>query len=75
MPTTKTAYWQEMKDKAAANIAHVSEWSKPSDEQGIKDHLAHVMKYGNCHEKAEVIIEAIEYMTACHQLKVSNFPV
>ena len=69
MPTTKAAYWQEMKDRAAANIAHVTEWGKPSDEDGVKAHLAHAMKFGNCHEKAEVLVEAMEYMVACHMLK------
>ena len=74
MPTTKAAYWQDMKDRAAANIAKVTEWSKPADEDGVKAHVAHVMRYGDCHDKAEVLVEAIEYMTACHMLKAHMLP-
>lgn len=74
MPTTKAAYWQDMKDRAAANIARVSEWGKPSDEQSVKDHLAHVIRHGNCHEKAEVMVEAFEFMLACHMLKTHTIP-
>ena len=74
MPTTKAAYWQDMMDRAAANIAMVSEWSKPSDEQSVKDHLAHVLRHGSAKDKAETIVEAIEYMIACHMLKVYAMP-
>lgn len=69
MATNTHEYWQEMKDKAAANIAHVTKWNKPADEEGVKAHVAHVMKFGNCHEKAEVLVEAFEYMLSCHMLK------
>ena len=74
MPTTKAAYWQEMKDRAAENISKVTEWGKPADEHDLKDHVAHVMKLGSCHDKAEVLVEAIEYMTACHMLKAHMIP-
>lgn len=74
MPTTKAAYWQEMKEKAAANIAKVSEWLKPIDEEGVKEHVAHVMKLGSAKDKAEVLVEATEFMIACHMLKTYAMP-
>lgn len=69
MPTTKAAYWQNMKDKAAANVAKVSEQDMPETEYELKERIAHVMRHGNCHEKAEVLIEAMEYMISCLELK------
>lgn len=72
MPTTKAAYWQEMKDKAAANISHVTEWSKPTDEEDLKKHVAYVMRKGGCHDKAEIVVEAAEFMLACHMLKAHS---
>ena len=74
MPNTKMEHWQEMKDKAAANIAHITEWAKPSDEDDLKKHVAHVLKHGNCHEAAEALVEAAEFMTACHMLKAHSLP-
>ena len=72
MPTTRSAYWQWMKDKAAENIAHVTEWEKPADEESLKKHVARVLSHGNSHEKAEVLVEAVEFMMACHMLNVHS---
>lgn len=69
MPTTKAAYWQEMKEKAAENISDVSEWIRPTDEEDLKKHVAHVLRHGGCQDKADVIVEAIEFMVSCHMLK------
>ena len=74
MPTTRDAYWHEMKDKAAVNVSHVSEWSKPTDEEDLKKHIAHVMRHGSCDDKAEVLVEAAEFMIACHMLKGHALP-
>lgn len=75
MPNTKTEYWQEMKEKAAENIAHVTEWGKPGDEHELKKHLAHVIDEGTPEEIAECIVEAVEHMTACHMLKSHTLPL
>lgn len=68
MPTTKAAYWQEMKDKAAERIAHVAEDHVPHDESEVKELLADVLKHGTCKDAAEAIVEAVEFMCSCHML-------
>lgn len=72
MPNADVIYWREMKEKAAANVARVTEWEKPVDEAGLKSHVARAMKLGNCGEKAEVLVEAMEFMTACHMLNAHS---
>lgn len=74
MPTTKSAYWQEMKERAAMNIAHVSEDHEPETENEVKELVADVLKHGTCKDAAEVIVEAIEYMVSCHMLKAHSIP-
>ena len=72
MPTSTHEYWNEMKAKAAANISDVTDWSKPTDEDDLKKHLAHVLRHGGCQDKAEALVEAIEFMVACHMLKAHS---
>lgn len=54
-------YWKYMKAKAAEKIAEITKHSKPEDEGGVKHHLAMVMKHGDCDEKAEVLVESMEW--------------
>lgn len=70
--TTDHAYWHEMMGKAAANIAKVSEDSEPASEKEVKELVADVLKHGSCKDAAEVIVEAVEFMTAWHMLKVNQ---
>jgi hypothetical protein len=50
-----------MKAKAAEEIAEITEHSKPEDEGGVKHHIAMVLKHGDCDEKAEALVEAMEW--------------
>lgn len=54
-------YWKHMKDKAAEEIAEITKHPKPEDEGGVKHHLAMVMMHGDCNDKAEAFVEAIEW--------------
>ena len=54
-------YWKHMKDKAADEIAEITEHPKPEDEGGVKHHLAMVMMHGDCDEKAEALVESMEW--------------
>ena len=58
---TEHEYWKHMKAKAAEEIAKITEHPKPEDEGGVKHHLAMVMMHGDCDEKAEVLVEAMEW--------------
>lgn len=58
---TEHEYWKHMKSKAAEEIAEITEHPKPEDEGGVKHHLAMVMMHGDCDEKAEVLVEAMEW--------------
>ena len=50
-----------MKAKAAEEIAEITKHPKPEDEGGVKHHLAMVMMHGDCNDKAEAFVEAIEW--------------
>lgn len=69
MPTTKDAYWHEMKDKAATHLAVVADDHEPMNERDVKDLLADVLKHGSCRDAAEAIVEAVEFMCSCHMIK------
>lgn len=58
---TDYEYWKHMKAKAAEEIAEITKHPKPEDEGGVKHHLAMVMMHGDCNEKAEALVEAIEW--------------
>lgn len=58
---TEHEYWKQMKAKAAEEISKITEHPKPEDEGGVKHHLAMVMMHGDCDEKAEVLVEAMEW--------------
>ena len=58
---TEHEYWKHMKAKAAEEISKITEHPKPEDEGGVKHHLAMVMMHGDCDEKAEVLVEAMEW--------------
>ena len=58
---TEHEYWKHMKSKSAEEIAEITEHAKPEDEGGVKHHLAMVMMHGDCDEKAEVLVEAMEW--------------
>lgn len=57
-------YWTHMKDRAAMHISTVTERPDPETEAELKDHVALVFRSGKSHEMAEVIVEAMEWMTA-----------
>ena len=57
-------YWTHMKDRAAMHISTVTERPDPETEAELKDHVALVFRSGKSHEMAEVVIEAMEWMTA-----------
>ena len=73
--TGSVAYWERMRDSAAANIEKVSEMDMPETEHEVKACVAHVMRHGTCRDKAEVLVEAMEFMTACHELKAHAMPM
>lgn len=58
---TDYEYWKHMKDKAAGKIAEITKHPKPEDEGGVKHHLSMVMMRGDCDEKAEVLVESMEW--------------
>ena len=58
---TEHEYWKHMKAKAAEEISKITEHPKPEDEGGVKHHLAMVMMHGDCDEKSEVLVEAMEW--------------
>lgn len=69
MHDKEAEYWAAMKAKSAKKIAHIAEMDEPEDEHMLKHELAHVMRYGNCREAADAIVEAAEHIVACHMLK------
>lgn len=61
---TEHEYWKWMKEKAAHELAEISKHPMPEDEGGVKHHLALVMKHGDCDDKAEALVESMEWTFA-----------
>ena len=65
---TKSQYWDHMMEKAAMHISAVSEKAEPETEQQVKDHLACIIRHGSSHDRAEAVVEAMEW-TVAHMMK------
>lgn len=61
---TQSQFWDHMKEKAGMHISAVTEKHEPETESEVKEHLECVLKHGSAHDKAEVIIEAVEWQVA-----------
>ena len=57
-------YWKWMREKAAHELTVITKHPEPEDEGGVKHHLAMIMKHGDCDEKAEALVESMEWTFA-----------
>lgn len=61
---TEHEYWKWMKEKAAHELAEITKQPMPEDEGGVKHHLSMIMRRGDCDEKAEALVESMEWTFA-----------
>lgn len=68
---TATAYWHEMKNKAASNIAALANEDRaPTSEEEAKRMLACAMRHGTYDEASNAIGEYVEWITSHLMLKM-----
>lgn len=73
---TANAYWHEMKNKAARNIAkRINKDAAPASEEEAKHMLACAMKKGTYEDAADAIGEYAEWAVAYLMLKMHDATV
>lgn len=65
---THNEYWERMRDRAADEL-HGITGRRVESEEDLKCALAHVMREGTCGEAADALVEGMEYMAACLELR------
>ena len=68
--STEIPYWEKMMEKAARNIAAITECEVPETEHDVKEQLEHVLRYGSHEDVAIVVAEVAEWQTA-HLMSMS----